>query len=221
MARRARVVLNDCPHHIVQRGNNCQQIFLDKKDYGKYLELLEKYADRYSVKILAYCLMGNHIHLLATPSRVDGLCNMMRAVAGCYGMYFNYKYDRTGSLWESRFRSSIVDRQSYLWTAALYIEWNPVRAGIAVRPEEWDYSSARHHLQAQTDPLITEPLFSAPDDAEYRRQLADGPRAAQVEEIRKCIRGNRPMGGADFLARLATTFGITTYRRAGRPKKPL
>jgi putative transposase len=220
MARRARVVVVDYPHHIVQRGNNRQQVFRDHKDYRKYLQLLEKYAEKYLVKILAYCLLGNHVHLMAVPSSISGLCDMMRAVAGCYCTHFNNKYARRGHLWESRFRSSIVDSQAYRWTVALYIEWNPVRSKVVVRPEEWEYSSARHHSGAQADALITAPLFSAPDDAEYRRLLAMGPPASCVEEIRKCTSGNRPIGSGDFLTRMAAAFGVTPYRRVGRPRKP-
>jgi len=218
MPRRARFVLIDYPHHIVQRGNNSQQAFLDRQDYLKYLHFLQEYAEKYSVKILAYCLLGNHVHLLAAPAQIDALAKMMRTIAGFYSRYFNKKYARKGHLWESRFYSSVVESESYRWTVALYIEWNPVRAKLVSRPEKWVYSSARHHAGILNDAVITEPLFSAPDDKEYHRLLAEGPPPTHVEEIRRCTRGNRPIGSGDFLARLATLFGVSPHRRVGRPR---
>jgi len=218
MSRRARIVIPDYPHHLVQKGNNSQNVFLERNDYLKYLELLEKNARKYRVKILAYCLMQNHVHLLAIPLLVEALAEMMRAVAGGYSRYFNNKYDRKGRLWLTRFFSSVVDAQAYLWTVALYVERNPVRAGIVARAEDWEYSSARYHVLGKQDLIVDEPLFDESDMHEYRRLLKEGPPADEVEEIRTRTFASKPIGASEFLLRLATSFGFAPTRKVGRPR---
>ena len=221
MARQARFVLEDYPHHLVQRGNNSEHVFLDKDDYSRYLQLLEKYSREYRVKILAYCLMSNHTHILAVPSATDALAGMMRVVAGRYSRYFNIKYGRKGRLWESRFYSSVIEEDPYLWQVALYIEWNPVRAGIVEKPESWRYSSAKHHASGEGNPIITEALFDEADMKAYRILLKEGPNDEYVEEIRTCALGCRPVGSKGFLSRLAALFGVVSRGKPGRPKKAM
>ena len=218
MARQAREVAPEYHHHLVQRGNNSQHVFLDKKDYLRYLGLLEKYSIRYQVKILAYCLMSNHVHILVIPAAADSLAGMMRSVAGRYSLYFNRKYERKGRLWESRFYSSVIEADSYLWSVALYIEWNPVRAGAVAAPESWRYSSAKHHLSGEGDPLISEVLFDESDMEAYRKLFKEGPDEEQAEEIRRKTRKCKPMGRPGFVTLLAQALGIQPRRKVGRPK---
>ncbi len=221
MARQARFVMEDYPHHLVQRGNNSEHVFLHRDDYSRYLQLLEKYSREYRVNILAYCLMSNHTHILAVPSAPDALARMMRVVAGRYSRYFNIKYGRKGRLWESRFYSSVIEQDPYLWQVALYIEWNPVRAGIVEKPESWRYSSAKHHLSGQEDPNITDALFDEADMKTYRILLKEGPNDEDIEEIRACAFGCKPVGSKGFLSRLAALFGVMPRGKPGRPRKAM
>ena len=114
MPRIARIIAIDYPHHIVQRGNNRQQIFFDDQDYGFYRKLLKKYSSEGVLPINSYCLMNNHVHILATPRTLNSLAKMMQKLSLRYTQYVNKKYKRTGRLWESRFFSSIVDKDSYI-----------------------------------------------------------------------------------------------------------
>jgi putative transposase len=125
MPRIARAVATGFPHHVIQRGNNREEVFFDKKDREQYLLLLKRYAGKWISPILAYCLMNNHVHLLTKPKEEESLYKMMQGVSLCYTQYVNRKYKRTGSLWESRYHSCIVDKEKYLWAVARYIEQNP------------------------------------------------------------------------------------------------
>ncbi|MCG2708910.1 MAG: transposase, partial [Thermodesulfovibrionales bacterium] len=118
MVRIARAVAAGFPHHVVQRGNNRENVFIDDEDRGKYIGLLKKYSRERDAQILAYCLMSNHVHLLIKPKENDSLYKMMQVVTLCYTQFTNRKYSRTGRLWESRYHSCIVDKDSYLWAVA-------------------------------------------------------------------------------------------------------
>ncbi|MDO9289901.1 MAG: transposase, partial [Thermodesulfovibrionales bacterium] len=136
MARIARAVAAGFPHHVVQRGNNRENVFIDDEDRKKYIKLLKKYSGERDARILAYCLMSNHVHLLIKPKENDSLYKMMQGVTLCYTQFTNRKYSRTGRLWESRYHSCIVDKESYLWAVARYIETNPVRARMVKKAED-------------------------------------------------------------------------------------
>ena len=136
MPRIARAVATGFPHHIIQRGNNKEKVFFDKKDRKQYLELLKKYSEKWNARIFAYCLMTNHVHLMIKPTKNESLYKMMQGVALCYTQFINRKYNRTGRLWESRYHSCVIDKDTYLWAVARYIETNPVRARIVGKPNE-------------------------------------------------------------------------------------
>src|SRR3989304_3592865 len=149
MSRIARAVALGFPHHIVQRGNNREKVFLNKEDKEKYLSLLKKYSGKWDSPILAYCLMSNHVHLLTRPTKNESLCKMMQGITLCYTQYINRTYKRTGRLWESRYHSSIVDKEKYLWAVARYIEQNPVRVKIVMKAsiKEEEINSIRNHTK--------------------------------------------------------------------------
>lgn len=218
MPRQARFVLPDYPHHIVQKGNYGQQTFFDRNDYLKYINLTKDYSIDRGVTMQSYCLIHNHVHMLGVPRSATALADMMHCTAGHYAQYFNNKYQRQGRLWQSRFHSSVVDTNEYLWWVALYIEWNPVRAKLVAHPEEWPYSSANHHATGKGDLLVTEPLFDETDMREYRKLLGEGPPAIHVKQIRNSTNANRPIGGSDFLLRLGQRFGISIRNTRGRPR---
>ncbi|MFN3437941.1 MAG: transposase [Acidovorax sp.] len=155
MARLPRLTLPGHLHHIIQRGNNRQPIFGDSEDYGLMLALLADNAQKYAVAVHAYVLMGNHFHLLATPTSTDGLPQMMQAVGRRYVQHFNRRHGRTGTLWEGRYRSTVLDPERYLLPCMVYLDLNPVRAGLVPQAADYAWSSHAHWLGLRHDRLLT------------------------------------------------------------------
>lgn len=137
MARLPRLNLPDIPQHIVQRGNNRQSCFMTRKDRVVYLKKLKDYAKQFSVDIHAFMLMTNHVNILATPGTGDGVSHMMQALGRYYVRYFNKSHKRSGTLWEGRFKSSLVDTENYFLVVSRYIELNPVRAKMVEHPSDY------------------------------------------------------------------------------------
>jgi len=155
MARLSRLTLPAYPHHIIQRGNNRQPIFASVADYETLLSLIAENALKFKVAVHAYVLMGNHFHLLATPDTADGLPKLMQAVGRRYVRYFNDKQQRSGTLWEGRYRSTLIQTERYLLACMAYIDLNPVRAGMVVGATDYPWSSHNHYLGERHDKLIT------------------------------------------------------------------
>jgi putative transposase len=173
MARLPRLTLAGYPHHIIQRGNNRQPIVADDQDREKLLALLEEAARRFKVAIHSYVLMDNHFHLLATPESTDGVPQAMQAVGRSYVRYFNDRHSRTGTLWEGRYRSTLVQAERYLLACMVYIDLNPVRAGIVSDPAEYPWSSHAHYIGRRADKLVTPPaLFWELGNTPFARELA-------------------------------------------------
>lgn len=156
MPRLPRYVLPGVPQHIIQRGNNRQAIFAADGDYRAYLGWLKQAADQYGLRIHAYVLMTNHVHLLATPLEEGSIGRTLQSLGRRYVQYFNFNYGRTGTLWESRYRATVVDAESYLLACSRYIELNPVRAAMVEAPGEYHWSSYRHNALGQEDGLLVE-----------------------------------------------------------------
>jgi putative transposase len=155
MARLPRLWLPGLPEHLIIRGNNRQAIFRSDGDRVFFHRCLVEVSRRHGVEVHAYVLMGNHVHLLATGRTARSISRMVQAAGRRYVSYFNYLYKRTGTLWEGRFRSNAVETDRYLLTLQQYIELNPVRAGIAVDPLEFPWSSHRRLVQGKADDLVT------------------------------------------------------------------
>lgn len=173
MARLPRLVVPNQPHHIIQRGNDRQLIFRDADDYAIFLARLREAARHYKVAIHAYVLMSNHLHLLASPSDQDGLSRMMQWIGRHYVPYFNKKYARTGTLWQGRYKATVLDSERYFMVCSRYIELNPVRAGIVSHPSEYAWSSHGHHVGLKSDPVITDhPLYWALGNTPFEREAA-------------------------------------------------
>ena len=153
MARLPRLTLPGYPHHVIQRGNNRQAIFATAADYRALLDLLEDNAKKFDVAVHAYVLMSNHFHLLATPQTHDGLPKMMQAVGRSYVRYFNDAQKRTGTLWEGRYKSTVIQTDRYLLACMAYIDLNPVRAGLVAQPQDYPWSSHVHYLGVRVGPL--------------------------------------------------------------------
>jgi putative transposase len=160
MARLPRLIVPHQPHHVIQAGGNSQVIFRDEEDYRSFLAWLREASKSYKVAIHAFVLMPDHLHLLATPSDEEGLAQMMQRVGRYYVPYFNKKYGRSGSLWQGRFKTSLVEAQRYFLVCSRFIELNPVRVQMVSNPLDYPWSSYAHHAGARPDSLIT-------DHAEY------------------------------------------------------
>lgn len=155
MARLPRLTVPGYPHHVIQRGNNRQAVFLTENDRQRFLEYLGEYARQFGVAVHAYVLMDNHFHLLVTPGTSGGLAAMVQAMGRRYVQTFNRLHGRTGSLWEGRYRSTLIQTERYLLACMVYIDLNPVRAGMVERPEDFPWSSHRHYIGERADTLVT------------------------------------------------------------------
>ena len=156
MARQPRFVLPGQPQHVIQRGNNRDIIFVSDMDYQFYLEKLGDVCRRFQCQLHAYVLMTNHVHLLITPQTEKGISQVMQSLGRYYVQYFNFIYKRTGTLWEGRYKASLIDAERYLMTCYRYIELNPVRAGMVLHPADYRWSSYQHNAMGRLDPLISE-----------------------------------------------------------------
>ena len=220
MPRIARAVASGFPHHVVQRGNNREKVFLNDEDKEKYLSLLKKYSDKWDAPILAYCLMSNHVHLLTKPTKNESLYKMMQGITLCYTQYINRTYKRTGRLWESRYHSCVVDKEKYLWAVARYIEQNPVRAKIVEKAEDYSYSSAKAHIHGVKDKILGEALFEGGQMEDYIELMKASIKEEEINNIRNHTRSGRPIGSESFIKKMERKLDrIFKLRSRGRPKK--
>lgn len=228
MVRPLRAVVAGVSVHIIQRGHNGSQVFFGADDALKYLGWLEDSAKRHGLAVHAYVLMTNHLHLLATPARNDSLQRVMQQVGTRYAMYLNETRDRSGSLWEGRYRAAPVESERYLLACSRYIELNPVRAGIAKHPHEFRWSSYRHNAGEKADSLITaHPMYRALGGGDEARAKAyRGLFDAVLGEnsltlIRTATNAGLPLGSSDFAASMGRALGRSFDKpRRGRPPKP-
>ena len=155
MARQPRFILPGYPQHVIQRGNNRHVIFADDADCRFYRDILIEACGRFDCRIHAYVLMTNHVHLLITPAIEAGICKVMQSLGRRYVRYFNDRYRRTGTLWEGRYKAALLDSDVYLLACYRYIEQNPVRAGMVVRPADYRWSSYRCNALGDRDALVS------------------------------------------------------------------
>ncbi|MBW2545145.1 MAG: transposase, partial [Deltaproteobacteria bacterium] len=154
MARLSRYFVPGQPQHLIQRGNNREPIFAQDADYQFYVECLLDATRRHDMVIHAYVLMTNHVHLLATPGNEQSIPKTLQSVGRRYVQYFNHRCKRTGTLWEGRYKATLIDSENYLLKCMRYIELNPVRAGMVGRPSEYQWSSYRRNALGQEDVLV-------------------------------------------------------------------
>ena len=225
MARLPRLTLTNYPHHVILRGNNRQVIFSGESDMRRMLSLLEEHSMVQGVDVHAYVLMGNHLHLLLTPRRDGALSLMMQSVGRSYVRAFNQAHGRTGTLWEGRYRSSLIQTERYLLTCMAYIDLNPVRAGMVEAPENYPWSSHAHYIGRLHQRLLTPPaLYWELGNTPFAREAAYGElvRAGIAEHQQRALTAATlsgwALGDPGFLA----VLGSQTPRRiqpgkAGRP----
>ncbi|HWR59286.1 MAG TPA: transposase [Thermodesulfovibrionales bacterium] len=222
MPRMPRAVAPGFPHHIVQRGNNKGAVFFNDEDRAVYLFLLKKYSEKWETAVISYCLMTNHVHLLAKPYLPESLHKMMQGVTLCYTQHMNRKYQRTGRLWESRYRSCIVDQEAYLWAVSRYIEQNPVRAAIVENAQDYPYSSAPAHFGLIQDAVLGEDLFPGTGRNEYISFMRYTVPAEQIENIRQSTSTGRPFGTEEFVAEIERRLNKRlSALPVGRPRNNL
>lgn len=218
MARLARIVLPGLPYHVTHRGNRRQKIFFEPRDPRVYKRLLKKYAERYGLEIWAYCLMTNHVHLLAVPRSQESLAEAIGRTHGCFAQWQNRRNSWSGHLWANRFYSTPLD-EDHLWAAVRYVECNPVRAGIVDRAELYEWSSARCHTGFRFDSLLT-PSRPFPGSVEcWSDWLANEPGAKQLEALRRNTSTGRPTGSDAFAEQLEERLG-RSLRPQKRGRKP-
>lgn len=216
MARLARVIAVGFPHHVTQRGNRRQQTFFRDKDYNEYIDLLREWCRRCGVEIWAYCLMPNHVHLIAVPSSESGLRHAIGETHRRYTCRVNLRMGWRGHLWQGRFASYPMD-ENYLLAAARYIELNPVQAGLVEKPEEYRWSSAAAHLRGIADRLINAgALLEIAGD--WRSILSERIRELEEARILKHERTGRPLGNDQFIDRIERTLGRVLRRQKPGPK---
>jgi putative transposase len=227
MARLPRLTAPGLPHHLIQRGNNRQAIFADEADRLRFLGGLGELAAAMGLAVHAYVLMPNHVHILATPAERDTTARLMQALGRRYVRYFNDRQRRSGTLWEGRYRSTVVETDRYLLACMRYIEMNPVRAGLAGEPARYRWSSHAHNVGVKADPLLSEhAAYWALGNTPFERQLAyrglfdTEQDAEEVDSIRYATQHGWALGQAGFADALGEGAGRRAAPRpAGRPRK--
>ncbi len=227
MPRRSRIIVSGVPIHVIQRGNNRQACFYTEEDFQYYLDWLQEYAGLTDCAIHSFVLMTNHVHLLLTPAEDSSVGELMKRLGQRYVQYVNRTYDRSGSLWEGRFRSCIAQQENYLLVCQRYIELNPVRAGMVEHPGEYRWSSYRANAQGEEMELLTpHPVymglghFQKERESAYRELFQEKLDAKVIDEIRQSTNGNFALGNERFKNEISKALGRrVSPGKAGRPKK--
>lgn len=227
MPRKPRMYLPGVPCHIIQRGNNRDATFFAEQDYQFYLECLRDAKDKYNVDVHAYVLMTNHVHLLMTPSTKESISLVMQSVGRRYVQYVNLEYRRTGTLWESRHKASIVDAEHYLLACSRYIELNPVNANMVKHPADYKWSSYKRNAQGEPDVVISShEIYSrlglSNDDRRqaYSSLFETNINREDVQVIRNATRFSMPTGDSRFKQQIEQMLNRKVgYAHRGRPRK--
>lgn len=227
MPRKPRFFLPDVPVHVVQRGHSREPVFFEESDYWAYIEWLTEAAERYRCAIHAYVLMTNHVHVLATPGDGEGVSRLMQYVGRRYVPYVNYTYGTSGSIWEGRFKASLIQDETYLLTCMRYIEMNPVRANMTATPGQYRWSSYRANAQGREDKLIApHPLYkrlgrsSASRQEAYRALFKAHLGEKDLKDIRAAWQTGTPLGNDHFKEKIEQKLKTKVGQaRRGRPTK--
>lgn len=228
MPRQPRFVIPGLPQHVIVRGNNRDPIFYADEDYRFYLDKLKEACDKHQCDVHAYVLMTNHTHLLMTPHTEQSISKTLQMLGRYYVQYFNYSYHRTGTLWEGRYKATLIDSERYLLTCYRYIELNPVRAeGMVDHPSEYPWSSYRHNALGKNDPLIVpHQEYARLGSTKEQRQLAyrllfkSHISEKTLEEIREATNKAWVLGSSYFKERIAAQLNrpATPSKRGGDRK---
>lgn len=223
MPRAARIVIPGIPHHITQRGNRRQDVFFKDENRETYLGWLSSYCAAQKIEILTYCLMTNHIHLVAIPQTQDGLWRALGPLQTRYAQALNRLYGWSGHIWQGRYFSSPLD-ELHMWAAIRYVERNPVRAGLVAKAEDYRWSGAAAHCGLREDPVLTRnPLLLEMIEAgplDWSGWLAESEDEEKLSLLRQNVQRGLPCGSKRFVSKLEKRTGRTLrFRPAHRPKK--
>lgn len=221
MPRLPRFVIPGQPQHVIQRGNNRQEIFRAEGDYQFYLEKLIEAANKHQCDIHAYVLMSNHVHLLVTPHTENGIGKMMQMLGRYYVQYFNHSYQRTGTLWEGRYRATLIDSEEYLLTCMRYIELNPVRTkNLADHPADYAWSSYQYNALGKSNSLVTPHLLykrlgSTAEERQsaYRQLFRAKISGVTLDEIRESTNKAWVLGSEKFKSKIARKIDRPVHSR--------
>lgn len=227
MPRYPRPVIPEVPLHIIQRGNNRLKCFFSDTDFAVYLDLLRNGAEQAGCQVHAYVLMTNHIHLLVSSGDLRGPATLMKSLGERYVQYVNRRHARSGTLWEGRYRSCLVQCERYLMVCQRYIELNPVRAGMVAHPASYPWSSYRRNAHGEGSAFVTpHDLYSrlgadaTSRERAYRALFSDAISVSTLDEVRRATIGNRAFGNKKFTDEMANLLGRpVTPQKGGRPKK--
>lgn len=223
MPRRARIVAVDHAYHVTQRGNNRQNVFLDREDRLLYLDLLARHCDHEKLDVIGYCLMTNHVHLVAMPRTPGSLSRALARAHSEYARRSNQRHVRSGHLWQNRFYSCVLD-EYHLWAALCYVERNPVRAGMVWQAWEWEWSSAADHVGRRASgplPLRTGEWAACYGPRDWTLSLLSEPEARELELIRSGTRNGWAVGSEDFCGRLEELVGYRVRPQNGVRSTPI
>ena len=230
MPRPLRITVSNLPFHVLDRGNNRQIIFHDDEDFIYFLKLLKRYKKELKFKLYHFCLMSNHIHLMIEPTVEGSLPKIMMRLTLAYSSFFNKKYRGVGHVWQGRYKSSLIDKEDYFIWCGLYVELNPVRAGLVARPENWRWSSYNFHAFGKTDPLLEGLIDADPyylklgntfqeRQKKYREQMEGVVKEeAFLRNIRKKL-DEGVFGKPSFIQEMKEKFKIKSLRPRGRPRR--
>ena len=228
MGRSPRLFVPGFAHHIVQRGHNHNAVFVEESDYSIYLDNLIEWKAHYDVGVYAYCLMTNHVHLILAPrTEGDAISRVMRRLSARQGRWVNRLEERIGTIWSGRFKSSVIDTDSYLLACLRYVELNPVRAGMVDQPEDYRWSSYAQrvglcdNIWIDNDP-VTDSLgnTAATRRRAYARYVRENVPVSETKLIRKAVARNQLTGSDRFVDEIERRTGIRIENRGrGRPRK--
>jgi putative transposase len=222
MPRSARIVIPGCPHHVTQRGNNRQDVFFTADDYAFYLELVKEQSEKFGLRVDGYCLMTNHVHLVCTPRHEESLAKAIGRANLYYTRYINDRHGRCGHLWQDRFFSSPLD-ESYYWNALIYVERNPVRAGLVRKAWRYRWSSAAAHVgEPDASGLLNLARWSKslPRDGDWSEAISGAQDEQVVNRLRSWSNRGCPLGSDRFIAKMESALGRRLRPgKRGRPQK--
>jgi len=217
MPRQPRVIMPGFAHHIVQRGNNRNWVLSEDIDKLYFLKKMREYSQRYEIRVAAYSIMSNHVHLQMYPVYEEGLIVCLKLLFQSYSQHINRMYGQSGKVWENRYKMSLVD-PAHEWNVAKYIELNPVRAGMVRHADDYLFSSCRGNLGKTFDVNISHDIINK-DILGYAQFLDKGIDTETLEHIRKSLHQEKVFGTTAFVDRMESVFGrVLRIRRRGRPK---
>jgi putative transposase len=202
----ARAVAVGLPHHITQRGNYRQQVFVTDNDYAQYMQWLHQYSQRYGLKIWAYCLMPNHVHFIVVPVEADALSKTFNTLHMRYSQRVNMMKKASGHLWQGRFFSCALDER-HLYAGVRYVENNPVRARMVKKADNYKWSSAAAHVRGTPDPVLSGDCYLLKEIGDWSAYLREKDQGSPMEEIRQNTRTGQPCGHEAFVGALEKASG--------------